>query len=108
MRNLSLKLAAALIGASLLGFGSAQAAPVNPSGVAVKTTTTGIEQVRSRSHFRGYIGPRHYSYRRSFPGFGLYINPGIGIYSGYYPSYYYSDHRRCWWSHRLHRRVCSW
>lgn len=110
MRSLALKLAVAAIGASLLGFGAAQAAPVSPSGVAVKAATPGVEQVRSRG-FRVYSGHRygHWGHRRSFPGFGLYINPGFGLYSGYYPSYYYNDnYRRCWWSHRYHRRVCRW
>jgi hypothetical protein len=114
MRSLSLKLAAALVGASALGFGTANAAPVSPTGIAIKATNPGIEQVRSRHHFRAYVGPRfrYYGYRRSYPGFGIYINPGIGIYSGYYPSYYYyngySYYPRCWWSHRYHRRICRW
>ena len=112
MRSLSLKLAAALIGASVLGFGSAQAAPVGPSGLAVKTADPGIELVRSRHHFRGFYGHRfgHLGHRRSFHGFGIYINPGIGYYRSYYPSYYYNNYsyRNCWWSHRYQRRICRW
>lgn len=114
MRSLSLKLAAALLGASVLGFGAAHAAPVSPSTTAVKVANPGVEQVRSRSHFRGFYGNRfgHWGHRRSFPGFGIYINPGYGYYNSYYPNYYYYNdnysYRRCWWSHRLHRRVCRW
>ncbi|KAB2847115.1 MAG: hypothetical protein F9K44_14130 [Hyphomicrobiaceae bacterium] len=110
MRSISLKLAAALIGASALGLGTAQAAPVSPSGVAVESPAT-AEQVRHR-RFGIYVGPRYryWGHRRHYPGFSLYIGPGLGFYSGYYPSYYYYDYpyRRCWWSRRHHRRICRW
>jgi hypothetical protein len=44
----------------------------------------------------GYRG-RYYGYRSRGPSFGFYLGA---------PAYY--AYRNCWWSHRWHRRVCTY
>lgn len=95
--------------------GSAQAAPTSglaqaPIAPAAQTHDGKAEQARWRGH------------RRHWGGFGITIGPGIGFYAGrgypyygyrnYYRPYGYRSYgytnRRCYWSSRLHRRVCRW
>jgi hypothetical protein len=82
-------LAVAALTASLLT-SSANAAPVGiaPLAAASDTAANTVTPVTYRHRGYGYS----YGYR---PGFALYLGA---------PSY----GPRCWWSHRHHRRVCSY
>jgi hypothetical protein len=79
-------LAAAALTASLFT-SSANAAPVTVAPLAAVTDVSANAVTPANYRHRGH---GHYGYR---PGFALYLGgPGP----------------RCWWSHRWHRRVCSY
>jgi hypothetical protein len=72
----------------------ATAAPLGPVSQAI-TSETGNEQlVLANYRGRGHHG---YGYRGRGPSFGFYLGA---------PAYY--TYSRCWWSHRHHRRVCTY
>jgi hypothetical protein len=75
-------LAAAAFTATLAA-NRAEAASIQVAPLAVATDTSGTAT------------PVHYRGRAYGPGFGIYLGA---------PSY----GPRCWWSHRYHRRVCSY
>jgi hypothetical protein len=68
----------------------AAAAPLGPVNQAAAVESDGDLLVKARYYGRGY------GYRRG-PAFGFYLGA---------PAYY--SYSRCWWSHRWHRRVCTY
>ena len=73
------------------GAAAAPLGPVTPSIVA--PGDNGLVNV----YYRGRGHGRFYGYRSRGPSFGFYLGA---------PAYY--SYSRCWWSHRWHRRVCSY
>jgi hypothetical protein len=71
----------------------AAAAPLGPVNQAATVETGNDLLVKARYYGRGH----GYGYRRG-PAFGFYLGAPA----------YYAYSRSCWWSHRLHRRVCSY
>jgi hypothetical protein len=69
----------------------ATAAPLSP--VHQPSTADDGSDLISKVNYRGGHG-----YRRG-PSFGFYLGA---------PAYYSYSYSRCWWSHRYHRRVCTW
>jgi hypothetical protein len=72
---------------------SASAAPLGPVNQASTAESDSDLLVQARYGHRGY---GHRGYGRG--GFSFYL--GAPAYYGYT--------RSCWWSHRHHRRVCSY
>jgi hypothetical protein len=74
----------------------ATAAPLGPA-----TQTTVGEAANDLLMQANYRGRGHhgygYGYRSRGPSFGFYLGA---------PAYY--SYSRCWWSHRYHRRVCTY
>lgn len=96
------------------GASSTQAAPISGLVLAPAAPAAQADGKAEQVHWRGH--------RRHWRGFGVTIGPGIGFYAGrgypyyghrrYYRPYGYRSYgytnRRCYWSSRLHRRVCRW
>ena len=76
----------------------ASAAPLGQIGVisAAPATEAGSELL-VQANYRGRGHGYGHSYRSRGSSFGFYIGA---------PAYYSRSH--CWWSHRHHRRVCSY
>jgi hypothetical protein len=74
-----------------LAMGITSAAVAAPMGPVSPPAAEGSADLVVKTY-----GGRYYGYRRG-PSFGFYLGaPAVYGYS-----------RRCWWSYRYHRRVCS-
>jgi hypothetical protein len=81
--------------AAALAVGMVTGATAAPLGAVNQADTVGAGSDLLKVYYRG--GGRVYGYRSRGPSFGFYLGA---------PAYY--AYRNCWWSHRWHRRVCTY
>ena len=86
-------LATALMVSLTTGAAAAPLGPVTPLADAEAGNSLVKVYYRGRGHGHG----GYYGYRSRGPSFGFYLGAPV----------YYS-YSRCWWSHRWHRRVCTY